>query len=89
MDELPEFSGRVLEALRQPMEDQVVHVARVYGNVTYPADFMLVAAMNPCSCGYYPDRNRCTCTASEIHKYLGRISGPILDRIDLWWSCRL
>lgn len=83
LDELPEFSGRVLDALRQPMEDQVVHVARVYGNVTYPADFMLVAAMNPCSCGYYPDRNRCTCTASEIHKYLGRISGPILDRIDL------
>lgn len=83
LDELAEFARPSLDSLRQPLEDHEVHLARMYGNVTYPADFMLVCAMNPCPCGFYPDRGRCTCTESEIRKYQGRISGPILDRIDL------
>ncbi len=83
LDELPEFSRTALDSLRQPLEEREVHVARVYGNVTYPADFMLVCSMNPCPCGYYPDKNKCTCTEHEVRKYLGRISGPVLDRIDL------
>ena len=83
LDELPEFSRATLDCMRQPLEDREVHLARAYGNVTYPAHFMLVCAMNPCHCGYYPDRNRCRCTESSIRKYLGRISGPVLDRIDL------
>ncbi len=83
LDELPEFARATLDSLRQPLEDHEIHLARMYGNVAYPADFMLVCAMNPCPCGYYPDRGRCTCTESEIRKYQGRVSGPILDRIDL------
>lgn len=83
MDEMPEFSSEALEVLRQPMEEKVVRVIRSRGSCTYPADFMLVGAMNPCPCGYYPDRNRCSCSETEIRRYLGRISGPILDRIDM------
>lgn len=83
LDELPEFQRNVLDALRQPMEERKVNISRVSGNVTYPSDFMLVCAMNPCPCGYYPDRNRCRCTEPQVGKYMGRISGPILDRIDL------
>jgi magnesium chelatase family protein len=83
MDELPEFKRNTLEILRQPLEDKRIHIARTYGNFTYPADFMLVAAMNPCPCGYYPDRNRCTCSDMEVKKYISRISGPIMDRIDI------
>ena len=83
MDELPEFRRNALEILRQPLEDKKIHIARIYGNFTYPADFMLVAAMNPCPCGYYPDRNRCTCSDNDVKRYLSRISGPILDRIDM------
>lgn len=83
LDELPEFQRQVLDALRQPMEDRKVNIARVNGNVTYPSDFMLVCAMNPCPCGYYPDRNRCRCSKAQIGKYMGRVSGPILDRVDL------
>ena len=83
LDELPEFSRAALDCMRQPLEDKEVHLAKAYGNVTYPADFMLVCAMNPCVCGYYPDRNRCRCTEGSIRKYLGRVSGPVLDRIDL------
>lgn len=83
LDELPEFARMTLDSLRQPLEDQKVQVSRVYGNFSYPAGFMLVCAMNPCVCGYYPDKNRCTCTEPEVRKYLGKISGPILDRIDL------
>lgn len=83
MDELPEFRHNTIEILRQPLEDKRIHIARTYGNFVYPADFMLVAAMNPCPCGYFPDRNRCTCSEAEIRKYLSRISGPILDRIDV------
>lgn len=83
MDELPEFRHNTIEILRQPLEDKRIHIARTYGNFIYPADFMLVAAMNPCPCGYFPDRNKCTCSEIEIKKYLSRISGPILDRIDV------
>lgn len=83
MDELPEFRHNTIEILRQPLEDRQIHIARTYGNFVYPADFMLVAAMNPCPCGYYPDRKRCACSEAEVRKYLSRISGPILDRIDV------
>ncbi len=83
MDELPEFRRNTLEILRQPLENKQIHIARTYGNFVYPADFMMAAAMNPCPCGYYPDRNRCTCSEVEVKKYLSRISGPILDRIDI------
>ncbi|MBQ5849633.1 MAG: ATP-binding protein, partial [Lachnospiraceae bacterium] len=83
MDELPEFRRNALEILRQPLEDKKIHIARTYGSFVYPADFMLAAAMNPCPCGYFPDKNKCTCTDAEVKRYLSRISGPILDRIDV------
>ena len=83
MDELPEFRRNALEILRQPLEDKKIHIARTYGSFIYPADFMLVAAMNPCPCGFYPDRNKCSCSENEVKRYLNRISGPILDRIDV------
>lgn len=83
MDELPEFKRSTLEILRQPLEDKKIHIARTQGSFIYPADFMLVAAMNPCPCGYFPDRNQCTCSEGEIKRYLSKISGPILDRIDV------
>lgn len=83
LDELPEFNSAVLEILRQPMEEGRVEISRVYGNCSYPARFMLVAAMNPCKCGYYPDLSRCTCTREQVHRYLSRISRPLLDRIDI------
>jgi magnesium chelatase family protein len=69
--------------MRQPLEEHQVQIARVHGNVRYPAHFMLVCAMNPCPCGYYPDRNRCTCRQTDVERYQGKVSGPILDRIDL------
>jgi len=83
LDELPEFQRVVLDSLRQPLEERRVQISRAGGNVVYPSDFMLVCAMNPCPCGYYPDVNRCRCTQPQIRKYMGRVSGPILDRIDL------
>ncbi len=83
LDELPEFGRDNIEVLRQPLEDKEVQIARNYGSITYPADIMLVAAMNPCPCGFYPDRKRCKCTEMEIRKYRSRISGPIYDRIDI------
>ncbi len=84
LDEFPEFGTRVLEVLRQPMEDKVVTISRAQGTLTFPASFMLVAAMNPCPCGYYGDpQKECTCSASTISRYQKRISGPILDRIDI------
>jgi magnesium chelatase family protein len=83
LDELPEFSKTTLEILRQPMEEKKICLSRTGGTYTYPADFMLAAAMNPCKCGYYPDRQKCRCTPYEVQKYLGKISQPLLDRIDL------
>ena len=84
LDELPEFSRDVLEALRQPLEDREVTITRASFRATYPADFMLVAAMNPCPCGYYGGRtSRCRCTPVQVERYRNRLSGPFLDRIDL------
>ena len=83
LDELPEFGRDVLEALRQPLEDKIVTVARAQATHTYPADFSLIASMNPCSCGFYGSELECTCTPLQIQKYLSRISGPLLDRMDL------
>lgn len=83
LDELPEFKTDVLETLRQPLEDRKVTVSRVNGMYTYPSSFQLIAAMNPCRCGYYPDTNKCRCTQMQRSQYLGRISQPILDRIDM------
>jgi magnesium chelatase family protein len=84
LDELPEFGPRVLEVLRQPIEDKVVTISRAQGSLTFPANFMMVAAMNPCPCGYYGDSVKpCTCSSGMITKYQKRISGPLLDRIDI------
>ncbi len=84
LDELPEFNGRVLEVMRQPMEDKIVTISRAQGSLTFPASFTLVAAMNPCPCGHFGDPERaCTCGAGLIQRYRKRISGPLLDRIDL------
>lgn len=83
MDEFPEFGREKLNLLRQPMEDHTVTISRVGGSVTYPSRFLLVAAANPCPCGYYPDLNRCTCSKTQIERYQARVPGPILDRIDL------
>lgn len=84
LDELPEFSTRVLEVLRQPMEDKTVTISRAQGSMTYPANFQMIAAMNPCPCGYYGDPQKpCTCSNSIVTKYQKRISGPLLDRIDI------
>src|SRR5512143_2047031 len=84
LDELPEFGTRVLEVMRQPIEDKVVTISRAQGSLTFPANFMLVAAMNPCPCGYFGDPFKaCTCAPSAVTKYQKRISGPLLDRIDI------
>lgn len=83
LDELPEFKRETLDILRQPLEDKRVQIARSSGSYIYPADFMLVGAMNPCPCGFYPDRERCRCTPFEVRRYLSRVSGPILDRMDI------
>jgi magnesium chelatase family protein len=84
LDELPEFKKHVLEVLRQPLEDEKVTISRASMAITYPARFMLVAAMNPCPCGYLSDpKHECKCSANQIHRYRSRISGPLLDRIDI------
>lgn len=84
LDEMPEYTRHALETLRQPLEDKKVTVARVMHSVEYPANFMLVASMNPCPCGNYGSRtHECRCTPAQIHAYLGKLSGPLLDRIDL------
>ena len=84
LDELPEFRRNVLEVMRQPLEDRQVTISRAAASLTYPANFMLVAAMNPCPCGFFSDPNRdCKCTPTQIQNYVSRISGPLLDRIDI------
>lgn len=83
LDELPEFQKSALEIMRQPLEEGVVHISRVNGTYDYPAHFMLVAAMNPCKCGYFPDYNKCNCSPSEVRRYIGKVSRPLLDRIDI------
>ncbi|MCP4746992.1 MAG: YifB family Mg chelatase-like AAA ATPase [Desulfobacteraceae bacterium] len=84
LDELPEFKKHVLEVMRQPLEDKLVTISRAKASLSYPANFMLVAAMNPCPCGYYADsRHECTCSGRQIHNYRSKLSGPLLDRIDL------
>ena len=84
LDELTEFPRNILECLRQPLEDHKVTIARAQGNFQYPSNFMLVCAMNPCKCGYYPDKNRCTCSQKDMIQYWNRLSGPLLDRIDMY-----
>lgn len=83
LDELTEFRREVLEVLRQPLEEKSIRLVRNSGTYLYPADVMLVGAMNPCNCGYYPDRNKCTCSAHTIARHLDKLSRPLLDRIDL------
>ena len=83
LDELPEFSKATLEVMRQPLEDRQVVITRTHGSYLFPTRVMLVSAMNPCKCGYYPDRSRCKCSEMEVRKYLSRLSRPLLDRIDI------
>lgn len=83
LDELPEFSREVLEVLRQPLEEHQIRIARAQGTYQFPANFMLVGALNPCPCGCYPDLNKCRCTEREIQQYIGKLSQPFLDRMDI------
>ena len=84
LDELPEFNRNVLEVLRGPLEDKFVHISRVGASITYPCNFMLVASMNPCPCGYFGSKEKsCKCSEFQIKNYINKISGPILDRIDI------
>lgn len=84
LDEFPEFPRWAVEVLRQPLENRKITISRVRGRYEFPADFMLAAAMNPCPCGYYPDRNRCNCSENQVKRYLNKVSKPILDRIDIY-----
>ncbi len=83
LDELPEFHRNVLEELRQPLEDGEVTISRVSGTMSYPSNFMMAASMNPCPCGYYGYSDKCKCSEHQINRYMGKISGPLLDRIDI------
>lgn len=84
LDEFPEFEHRVIEGLRQPLEDRTISITRVKGSASFPAQFILIAAMNPCPCGNYGSRRECICTPQQLIKYRRKISGPIVDRIDMW-----
>lgn len=84
LDELPEFNKNTLEVMRGPLEDGIVTISRINATLTYPCDFMFVASMNPCPCGYYGSKDKeCNCSSQAISKYIGKISGPLLDRIDI------
>ncbi len=84
LDELPEFNKNTLEVLRGPLEDGIINISRVNASLTYPCNFMFVASMNPCPCGYFGSKDKeCTCSPTSIEKYVGKISGPLLDRIDI------
>lgn len=83
LDELPEFNKNIIELLRQPLEERHISITRLSGRFEFPTNFMLVAAMNPCNCGFYPDRNKCECSINNIKRYLSKISKPILDRFDI------
>jgi len=84
LDELPEFKRTVLEVMRQPLEDRIIRISRAKQSVEFPASFMLIASMNPCPCGYYNHpQKECVCAPGTVQKYLNRISGPLLDRIDI------
>ena len=84
LDELPEFNKNTLEVLRGPLEDGIISISRVNASLTYPCNFMFVASMNPCPCGFYGSKEKeCTCSPQAIQRYMGKISGPLLDRIDI------
>ena len=84
LDELPEFNRRTLEVLRQPLEDGIVTISRALNTITFPADFMLIAALNPCPCGFRGDpRRKCNCSPQQVERYMSKISGPLVDRIDI------
>jgi len=84
LDELPEFNKNTLEVMRGPLEDGIVTISRINATLTYPCDFMFVASMNPCPCGYYGSKDKeCNCSPQMISKYMGKVSGPLLDRIDI------
>lgn len=83
LDELPEFQKSTLEILRQPLEEHAIHLVRAKGTISYPANFLLLAAMNPCNCGYYPDMNKCRCSDGSLRRYFDKVSQPLLDRIDI------
>ncbi len=84
MDEFPEFNRQVIDSLRQPLEDKVISISRAKGTAVFPANFILIATMNPCPCGNYKSKHECTCTHNQINNYQRKISGPIVDRIDMW-----
>ena len=83
LDELAEFKKNTIEVLRQPLEEKVVNISRLNASFSYPAGFMLVSSINPCPCGYFPDRNKCNCSLNMVKRYLGKISKPLLDRFDI------
>ena len=83
LDELTEFQKKTIEILRQPLEEHCIHLVRAKGKVSYPANFLMLVAMNPCNCGYYPDMNRCRCSDGSLRRYFDRVSQPLLDRIDI------
>src|SRR5690606_29890938 len=85
LDEFPEFDRRVIESLRQPLEEKTISVARAKGTANFPANVLLIAALNPCPCGNYGFKGKpCICTPSALHKYRRKLSGPIIDRVDIW-----